>query len=428
MRSLLAILLIASVPAVVRAQDPELPPGHPPIGELPPEDADAQDGHDHEGADRNPHGGMGRRVPGMGGREGFDRSEPDPELPRGTILVRVVDAEGNPVQRASVELGALSGGNAERKVGRTGAEGEFRWDGLPTSRGRAYRVVVTNGPARFAAPPFQLTASSGHRVTVTRWNVTDSTANLLAFVVRTFLELAQEGNRIRVTQHLQLMNIGTEAIAPEGGIALPMPAGMKAFRTEQGMGDQRLEERDGKVWLEGSVPPGEVQLAYGFDLDTKGSSFRYEQRLPFRVVLAEAYAEKTPGMTFRAPGMHDPQEVDIEGRPFFTSRITRRPQSPNFTKLRIELDGLPGPGPGRWIALGLGVLAMALGLASLLSGNDRRAAERAALMGEKERLLSEAERIEAQHKKGKLDASLYERVRERNLTRLAEVLRLEDRG
>jgi hypothetical protein len=71
---------------------------------------------------------------------------------------------------------------------------------------------------------------------------------------------------------------------------------------------------------------------------------------------------------------------------------------------------------------------MGLGLAAFLVGGDRREAEHAALNAEKERLLAEALRIEEQRAKGKLDASLYERVRERNLTRLAEILRLEDRG
>ncbi len=289
-------------------------------------------------------------------------------------------------------------------------------------------MTVTNGPARYPAEPFAMTGATGWRVTVTRWPVTESTEGLLVFIMRTFLEFAEEGDRLKVTQHLQLMNVGQAAIAPDEGIPLPVPSGMKAFRTEQGMGDQRVVERDGKLFIEGSLPPGEVQLAYGFDLALDGREFTYEQRLPLKVVLVEVYAEQAPGRTMKVPGMNDPDETELEGRTFLHARIARRPQSPAFPKLKIQLGGLPGPGAGRWIALGIGVLRMGLGLAAFLVGGDRREAEHAALGAEKERLLAEAVRIEQQHAKGKLDDSLYERVRERNLTRLAEILRLEDRG
>lgn len=400
----------------------ELPPGHPPI-------EDAGGGADGDAAgDGNPHAGLGRRMGGMGQQQTFDKVEPADDLPAGTVVVRVVDAQGEPVPDARVEVGMLQQGQRDRKVGKTNAQGEVRWDHLPSGADRACRIVVTNGPARFPAEPFAMDGPTGFRVTVTRWGVTESTDALLLFIMRTFLEFAEEGDRLKVTQHLQLMNVGTEAIAPDGGIPIPVPAGMKAFRTEQGMGDQRVVEHDGKLVIEGSLPPGEVQLAYGFDLDLSGSEFTYEQRIPFRLVLAEVYAEKAPGMTVRVQGMEDPSEVELEGRTFLTSRIARRPQSPSFPKLRIQLGSLPGPGPGRWIALGLGVIVMGLGLAAFLVGGDRREAERAALGAEKERLLGEAVRIEEQRAKGKLDETLYERVRERNLTRLAEVLRLEDRG
>lgn len=425
--SLLALLL---VPVAGSAQD--LPPGHPPIGDMgqegeaPPDDGGG-DAQDDGGGGDNPHAG-GRRMGGMGQQQTFDRVERVPELPRGTLVVRVVDENGEALADAHVEVGMLQNGASDRKVGRTGADGEIRWDRLPAGGDRAFRVIVTNGPARFAAEPFQMSGDSGFRVTVTRWPVTESTQGLLLFVMRTFLEFAEEGDRLKVTQHMQLMNMTRSAIAPDDGIPIPVPRGMKAFRTEQGMGDQRVVDRDGKLFLEGSIPPGEVQLAYGFDLDLSGSNFTYEQRLPFRVVLAEAYVEKAPGMTMKVPGMGDTEEVELEGRTFLTARIARRPQSPEFRKLKIELGALPGPGSGRWIALGLGVIVMGLGLASLLSGGDRREAEHAALRAEKDRLLAEGVRIEEQHRKGKLDATLYERVRERNLTRLAEVLRMEDRG
>ena len=431
-------LALLALPGGAWAQDEQpLPPGHPPIGDmaLPAEDegepvGDTDDHGDDSGEApaSNPHMAMGRRMGGTGGRETLDANVADPELPRGTIVVRVVDPEGQPVADAHVELGSLVRGNSERKVGRTGPGGEVRWDDLAMGGQRAYRITVTNGPARYPAAPFQLTGSSGRRVTITQWPVTESTQNLLLFVMRTFLEFAEEGNRLKVTQHLQLMNIGQSAIAPDEGVPLPVPPGMKAFRAEDSMGDQRVAERDGKLWIEGSIPPGEVQLAYGFDLDLKGSDYDYVQRIPFQIVLAEVYVEKAPGMTFNAPNMRGPEEIDMQGRTFVTARVTRRPQSPSFSKLRIELGNLPSPGAGRWIALGIGVILMGLGLGSLLSGGDRRAAERAALAAEKERLLAEAERIEAQHRKGKLAPSLYERVRDRNLTRLAEVLRMEDRG
>lgn len=433
--TLTLVVALCALPFAAAAQDPPLPPGHPPIGDMGGGDEPgAPDGDDPHAGDAgggdpgDPHGGHGRRVSGMGQQQTFDRTERAADLPQGTLVVRVVDPEGEPVADARVEVGMLRNGQSDRRVSKTNASGEARWNGLPTGADRACRVIVTNGPARYPAEPFAMTGATGYRVTVTRWPVTESTQGLLVFIMRTFLEFAEEGDRLKVTQHMQLMNIGQAAIAPDEGIPIPVPAGMKAFRSEQGMGDQRVVERDGKLFVEGSLPPGEVQLAYGFDLALDGRSFTYEQRLPFKVVLAEVYVERAPGMTMKVPGMADPEEMELEGRSFLKAHLARRPQSPAFPKLRIQLGGLPGPGAGRWIALGLAVIVMGLGLAAFLVGGDRREAEHAALHAEKERLIAEALRIEEQRAKGKLDASLYERVRERNLTRLAEILRLEDRG
>jgi hypothetical protein len=289
-RSTLLLVALLMMPGAAAAQD-ELPPGHPPID---------GNGGGPDG-DEDPHAG-GRRLPGMGQQQSFDATEPAPDLPRGTLVVKVVDAEGQPVRDARVEVGMLRQGQSDRRVGKSNASGEARWDGLPAGPDRAVRVIVTNGPARFPAMPFAMSGDTGYRVTVTRWGVTESTDTLLLFIIRTFLEFAEEGDRLKVTQHLRLMNVGQDAIAPEEGIPIPVPAGMTAFRTEQGMGDQRVVERDGQLFVEGSLAPGEAQLAYGFDLHLDGSEFVFEQRLPFRVILAEVYAERAPGMSMNVTG------------------------------------------------------------------------------------------------------------------------------
>jgi hypothetical protein len=387
----------------------QMPPGHPAVGE----------------GGQPPPGHM--RIPGMGGSS-LDAVRDDPALPRGTIVTQVVDAQGHPVPNARVELGILAQGNRERRSATTDAQGQARWDGLQTGSDHAYRIAVPNGPARFDAEPLQMTENHGYRVTVTRYGVTQSRQSLLLFVMRTFLEFAEEGDRIKVTQHLQFMNFGEDAIADPEGIPISLPEGYTAFRFDQGMGDQRLVDRDGKIWLEGSLPPGQTQVAYGFDLKSSGSEFSYRQPVPFRLVVAEVYAERAPHMKLRAVGMPEAEQVDIEGRAFLATRLARRPQSPRLPSIEVHLTNLPGPGVGRWIAVGLAVMLMGLGLSSYLSGGDRRLMERAAARAERERLLADAVRIEQQKEKGKLDEKAHARLRDRVVTRLAEILQIEENG
>lgn len=431
MRSSAALLLLLSVPSLARAQpDQDLPPGHPPLGDMPPGmGMPPEPGDDGEPRGGDPHAGLGRTNVGMGGREALDAAEPDPELPRGTVVVRIVDPEARTVSAVRVQLRELAAGGSPRvRTAQTDASGEVMFSGLPVGAGHAYRAVVANGPARYPSAPFQLEEQAGTRVTITRWPITESTRSLIISVLRTFIELGPEGDRLRVTQHLQLMNLGAEAIAAPDGIAWPAPRGLTAFRAEEGMGEQEVVERGGELRIVGVLRPGTAQLAYSFDLPLDGRKYWYEQRLPFRIVLAEAYVEKTPDLTLTVPGMGRPEAIDLDGREFLMARLMRRPRSPNLSKLKIELANLPGPGPGRWLALGLAVLAVGLGLASRFVGRDRRSGERAALVVEKERLIADIVRLDEQHGAGQIDEGSHRSARAQDLARLAEVLRLEARG
>ena len=56
-------------------------------------------------------------------------------------------------------------------------------------------------------------------------------------------------------------------------------------------------------------------------------------------------------MRVRVSDFPEPERVQDEGRDLCFTQIQRAPQEPQLGAFTIKLDGIPGPGPGRWIAV-----------------------------------------------------------------------------
>ncbi len=440
MLELVAALLLASPTATAQG----LPPGHPPLVEADaePDEAPAGDlppGHPPVGGEApdaprpgNPHGASSEmRLPAD---DSHDAVEEDRNLPAGTIVVEVVAPDGSGVSGAPVEIVILKSDQSREKLARrTDSEGRVRLSGLRRGSDQAYRVYSEYRGARYGAEPFQLSQEGGTRVTITRWPVTARTDKLLLFRGRFFVEFGEEG--MKVTGHTAFMNFGAETVVPEGGaLRIPLPAGARAFNSQAMMTDQRLslDESEGHeaVLVSGSLPPGQTALFYAFQIPLDDSEVEIEYRLPFRTVIYEVIVEKTPKMRLDVDGMPPPEESELpDGRTVLATALQRRPGSPALSKVRIQIAGLPGKGPGRWIALALVVLFSSLGLWAFLSGGEVEKMRDDARASERERLLGLAASLERDKMAGKVtDEEAFERRRDRIVGRLAEIFRAEASG
>jgi hypothetical protein len=423
--ALSAALSIALAAAVARAQDDGRP------GEPGPSAGAAAVG---EG---DPHAG----IPGAPPRSrALAVAEPSDAVPAGTIAVTVLDGAGAPVEGAEVDLGVMAqGGPRDRKVARTGPDGTARFEGLPTGTAQAYRVNVPYQGARYSSSPFQLPPDRGYDVSLVRLPTMRDERFLLQVLGETIVEL-REG-RAHVVQRSRLMNLGQATyVFPPDGLRIPLPRGFMAPQTEPLMTDQRLVGTDEGWKLLGSMPPGAVVLAWAYDLPLDGDTLSIRIPQPLRTYLYRVITDAPPGArltvtseTADAPGATRrsefvrPQPAESGGRSLLVTQLERTPEDPPLEAVVIDLEGLPTPGPWRWLAL-LGAIGLAGGGFVLAVARKAPGPDRDALRRRREALLAEIAALDRSLSAGAVGPKYHAQRRGRLLVELATVLRAEERS
>jgi len=304
----------------------------------------------HAGDD--PHAAPAERRP-------MSEERADSSLAPGSIRVRVVDAVDQPVPNAEIVVGVMHpDGTRESKPARTKTDGTFTFGGLQTGDQRAYRVNVLHEGAKYSSSPFRLPAEGGYDVMVRRLPVTTDERMVVLYVGATSVELKDD--RIKVVQQSRILNLGSQTyVFPKGGTLVKLPAGYLAVQTQESMGDQRVQDdkKEG-LRIEGSLPPGETTLLWGFDMPLEGDSSTFEIGLPWVTFAYRVIAEAPEGLKLSVAEMPEPFVQKDAGRSFLITEMQRRVGETPFRSLKITLTGIPGPGPSRWLAL-----ALALGIA-----------------------------------------------------------------
>jgi hypothetical protein len=354
-------------------------------------------------------------------------ADPAPELSRGTIAVEVLDPRGQPYPNAEIVLGVMAsmGGRTEQRA-KTGADGRHTFEKLATGGQQAYRVNVSYGGAKFSSTPFQLPDGSGYRVRIPLQATTRDAGMVFQVIGQTLVELRDD--RLHVTQQARLANAGQSVyVLPGDGMLVKLPEGFTAFQWQDQMTDQRAEEAAGKGFrLRGSLPPGSVTLAWSYDLVRSGSQAKIPVELPFRSFTYRVIAEAPQGLSLRVSDFPEPERVKSDGRELLFTQVQRSPRDPQLTSFSIKIDGIPGPGPGRWVATALALLAVALGLSRAFKGADKGRDRGALIATRKQALLSQARATEAEHARGEIGPEFRARRMDEIATELALVLRDEE--
>jgi hypothetical protein len=304
----------------------------------------------HGGAD--PHAGREARRP-------MSEERADAAVPAGSIRVRVVDAAEQSVPNAEVVIGVMHpDGTREQKPGRTGQDGTFTLGALQTGDQRAYRVNVPFNGAKYSSSPFRLPADKGYDVIVRRLPVTTDERMVVLYVGATSVELKDD--RIKVVQQSRLLNLGEQTyVFPKGGALVKLPKGYLAVQTQESMGDQRVkDDKSEGVRVEGSLPPGETTLLWGFDIPIEGDAAMFEIGLPWVTFAYRVIADAPEGLTLSVHDMPEPFVQRDGGRSFLITEMQRRVGDAPFRSLKVSITGIPGPGIERWLAL-----CVALGIA-----------------------------------------------------------------
>lgn len=395
------------------AQDPHAGvPGAPPVG-----------AGNRAVPGRNPHAGMaggavgaagGAAGPGGAGRPGMPmrpletRAGPSPEVPTGAIRVRVTDGFGNPLPAVQVRLGIM-GGDEQRssKLGTADARGEHVFRELPVGKKQAYRINADRDGARFSTMPFRLPSDSGYDISLVVLPTTQERTAVVLYTGAVSVELKEE--RLKIAQQMRLINVTAEAyVFPEGGTRIPLPPGATSFQAEKSMGHQTVELEDDVVVVTGSLPPGQSTLLWGFELPLDGTEMDITLPVPWLTFAYRVISDGAPGMALTVDGFPEAIRHADEGRSYLVTEIQRKPGDAPFDQVALHLRGIPGPGPLRWIAAGLALLAVILGFwLSMRPRADTTAADRQALLARRQALLQRARDLEAEHARGEIGPQFH---------------------
>jgi hypothetical protein len=165
-------------------------------------------------------------------------------------------------------------------------------------------------------------------------------------------------------QQVQLLNLGSATyVFPEAGTLVRLPKGFMAVQTQDSMTDQHVSEAPGEgVRVKGSLPPGDATILWGFDLPITGSEASFTAEIPWLTFAYRVISDAPPGMTLEVEGMPEPIVHSDAGRHFLVTELQRKVGDTPFPRLHVTLRGIPGPGPGRWIAALLASAAIGVGV------------------------------------------------------------------
>ncbi len=425
----------AAKPGDAKGAASALPPGHPPTDTLPsghpPVPAEAGDDDDGEEAP-NPHGGGGNPH---GGDPRFYQAPPDgtvddAALPVGTLVVSLRDSQDRPIPHAKFALSELfntvaKGEKPERITEReVGDDGTARFDNLTIGTSTTYGVSSGRAGGRYGLPRFPLNDKAGKRAVLhvfdTSPNIEELSAGMQGVV---YVSLKEEV--IQVEQLLSVFNLGEVAWVPD--VAFKLPAGFKAFNKQEAMNEARIEEvKDHGAALRGTFGPGRNDMDFRYQVPLDGSEKQtITIELPPRVAQMRVMAESSRSMVLKVQGFPDAQKIKREGKNLLiTERQVSRAES-GQQLIEITLSGLPVPGPGRWIAAVLAVVAVASGIAYVVRRRDDSEIDddtRNDLIEAREALLLEIVALERAHKSGEIGPKTYARLRPSLLDALARIV------
>lgn len=398
-----------------------MPPGHPPTGAAPgAPGAGMPPGHP-------PSSGRARGMDGMFQPPADEVVEEESWAP-GTIEVHIRDADDRPIEGAPVVMNVVhatvaTGEQREKLQSATDASGVARFESMKTGMSVTYAVTSVRGPSRFEAEPFNLPEKGGMRVVLHVYDtVTDLEEAQIGVRALAFFSLREDA--IQAEQVLEVFNLGRTAWQAE--VPVELPEGYKGFNRAEEGGVANVDATDAGYVLRGTFRPGRTAVGFRWQVPLENDPDQTIRiGLPPRVAQARVIAEASKSMNLAVEGAPEARRTrNRDGRAVLVTERSATPGERGLAVLSVTLKGLPTKGPGRWIALGLGMTMLAAAFVSARRGARTRLADdaREDLVQAREALLQELVELERARQRGDVGPKTYERVRAAMLDALANVV------
>lgn len=370
-----------------------------------------------------------------------------------TISGVVVNGTHNntPLADQQVTLQDVSGDNPrDIALSTSDVNGRFSFEHISDTDSAIYRVTTSFQGGYFTSAPLPLAQIPSGGLTLSVYDVSHSAATLrILSATALFREPRPVNGLIGVAELFTFQNESATAFVgttdpvdgqPMGLLRFALPAGATNITLGKGFDGAQAAQVPAGFGANATVPPGQTQFAFVFDLPYTGTSYTF----PLKVVYP---AEK---LTALIPQDITVQPVDFSDKgPITTSgsqyHLLEHGALDANAQAQLSLDGLPKPGTPatldtRLLTIFAGLLALLLALLAGLyirrgdlaavfglapvAPTKRRTKSRAASPHEEERtaLLRQLLTLEQARAKGKLDAEAYRREEATTRDRLKALL------
>ena len=356
------------------------------------------------------------------------RAIPAPELPDGTVSVRLVrEALGNNI--VGHEVTVVSGGTSRK--GTTDDTGRAAVSGLPG--GASATAEATVDGERLVSDPFEVPARGGIRVILiaglqqaAERKRQEEEAAAKAPAARGIVVLGGDtrfifefqDDALRGFYLLDIVNTSRTRVDTGGPLVIDLPRGAAGAGLMEGSFPGATISGD-RVTIRGPFPPGTTSVQIGFGLLYSGSEALIEQTFPANLEKITVVVEKLGDVHVTSPQFTSHGDVKAgDGTPLILANGGGLPAG---TPLALQLTGLPGVSTWpRNVALALAAVIFGAG-AWLAFGGRGAADERRRLESRRDSLLGELVKLEEQHRAGRADAGRYRAKREQIVAELERI-------
>jgi hypothetical protein len=354
---------------------------------------------------------------------------PAPELPAGTVTVRVVrESIGNNITGRDVRVRA---GSVERTA-KTDEAGRAQFTDLPRGSSAVAEAVV--GGERLTSDPFDVPSSGGVRVILiaglaqaAERRKKEEAAAADAPAVKGVVVLGGD-TRVVVEFHddtmqffylLDIVNNARTRVDIGGPLVIELPGGAGGATVLQGSSPSAVAQGD-HVTVTGPFKAGTTSVQIGFRLGTARSDLTIEQKFPALLERTVVVAQKVGDLRLTSPQLGEQREARSDnGTPFIMATGAAIPAGGTLT---LEFSGIPAHATWpRNVALGLAASIVAIGVWLAVRRPARDDQVRSQVAARRESLYKQLVSLETQRRSGRIAEEDYEARRRRIVTELERV-------
>lgn len=359
---------------------------------------------------------------------------PSPDLPAGTVSVRVVrnnlrnNVEGQPVE--------LRGGGSPRTA-TTDANGRATFSELAAGT-RATAATVLDGTA-LQSQEFTIPASGGIRVVLatvepkasagesaTAGAVSSAQPGVVVLAEQSRFVIELVDGAVEVYCLLEVSNTARVPVTPAAPLVFDTPPEATSLTLLEGTTPQATLEGT-RVSVSGPFPPGATVVQIGYRVPYSSSTLSFSQPVPAPLEQASVVVRKLGSVEFTSPQIQSQRDVEVEGRTYI---MAGGPGVASGQALTFNLTRLPYyPAWPRYGALLLSALIIVWAV-WVGSGPDQSSdrERHTSLEKRRESLFADLVRLEEQRRKGQVADTTYVNRRRSLIDRLERVYATLENG